>query len=80
MPWNEFEEELRLCLDSTDFNFNGTTYFQKRGLPVGSPFPHVFADIAMDDLEKDRLCNLDFEVPVYFRYVDDIFIVIQNTC
>ena len=27
MPWNDFEEGLRLCLDSTDFNFNGTTYF-----------------------------------------------------
>ena len=79
MPWNNFEEGLRLCLDSTDFNFNGTTYFQKRGLPMGSPFSPVLADIVMDDLEKDRLLNLDFEVPVYFRYVDDIFIVVRNT-
>ena len=46
---------------------------------MGSPFSPVLADIVMDDLEKDRLSNLDFEVPVYFRYVDDIFIVVPNT-
>ena len=46
---------------------------------MGSPFSPVLADIVMDDLKKDRLSNLDFEVPVYFRYVDDIFIVVPNT-
>ena len=79
LPWRDFEEGLRLCLDSTDFNFDGKTYFQKRGLPMGSPFSPVLADLVMDDLEKDRLSNLDFEVPVYFRYVDDIFIMVPNT-
>ena len=44
-----------------------------------SLFSPVLADIVMDDLEKDKLSNLDFEVPVYFRYVDDIFIVVPNT-
>ena len=44
---------------------------------MGSPFPPVLPDIVMDDLEKDRLSNLDFEVPVYFRY--DILIVVHNT-
>ena len=46
---------------------------------MGSPFSPVLADIVMDDLEKDRFSNLDFEVPVYFRYVHDIFIVVPNT-
>ena len=79
LSWRDYEEGLRLCLDSTDFNFDGTTYFQKRGLPMGSPFFPVLADIVMDDLEKDRISNLDFEVPVYFRYVDDILIVVPYT-
>ena len=46
---------------------------------MGSPFSPALADIVMDDLEKDRLSNLDYEVPVYFRYVDDILIVVPNT-
>ena len=79
MPWKDFEEGLRLCLDSTDFNFNGKTFFQKRGLPMGSPFSPILADIVMDDLEKERLSSLGFQLPLYLRYVDDILIVAPHT-
>ena len=79
LPWTDFEEGLQLCLNSTDFKFNGTTFFQKRGLPMGSPFSPILADLVMDDLEKEKLANLDFEVPVYLRYVDDILIVAPST-
>ena len=78
MPWEDFEEGLRLCLNSTDFNFNDVTYFQKRGLPMGSPFSPILADIVMDDLEKERLASLSFQLPLYFRYVDDILIVVPD--
>ena len=79
IPWKDFEESLRLCLDSTDFNFNRKTYFQKRGLPMGSPFSPILADIVMDDLEKERLSSLGFQLPLYLRYVDDILIVVPDT-
>ena len=78
MPWEDFEEGLRLCLNNTDFNFNDVTYFQKRGLPMGSPFSPILADIVMDDLEKERLPILSFQLPLYFRYVDDILIVVPD--
>ena len=42
------------------------------------PFSSVLADIVMDDLEKDRIENLDFEVPVYLQYINDIPIVVSN--
>ena len=35
--------------------------------------------VVMDDLEKEKLANLDLEVPVYLRYVDDILIVAPST-
>ena len=79
MPWKDFEEGLLLCLNSTDFNFDGITYFQKHGLPMGSPFSPILADIIMDDLEKERLSSLGFELPLYIRYVDDILIAVPNT-
>ena len=46
---------------------------------MGSPFSSILADRVMDDLEEERLANLDFEVPVYLRYVDDILIGAPNT-
>ena len=46
---------------------------------MGSPFSPILADFVMDDLEKQKLANLDFEVPVYLRYVDDILIVAPST-
>ena len=58
LPGTDFEEGLQLCLNSTDFKFNGTTFFQKRGLPMGSPFSPILADLEMDDLEKEKLANL----------------------
>ena len=79
MPWKDFKEGLLLCLNSTDFNFAGITYFQKRGLPMGSPFSPILADIVMDDLEKERLSSLGFELPLYIRYVDDILIAVHKT-
>ena len=79
MPWKNFEEVLSLCLDSTDFNFNGKTYFQKRRLPMGPPFSQILADIFMDDSEKERLSNLAFQLPLFLRYVDDILIVVPDT-
>ena len=64
LPWTDFEEGLQLCLNSTDFKFNGITFFQKRGLPICSPFSHILANLVNDDLEKEKLVNLDFEVQI----------------
>ena len=78
IPWNEFEQDLRLCLDSTDFKFKGDTYFQKRGLPMGSPLSPILADLVMNDLEVERLSNLNLTVPFYYRYVDDILLALPE--
>ena len=76
--WENYEEGLRLCLDSTDFNFKGTTYYQKRGLPMGSPLSPTLEDIVMDDLEIEQLTKLGFEIPLYFRDVDDILLALPK--
>ena len=46
---------------------------------MGSPFSPILADIVMDDLEKERLSSLGFQLPLYLRYVDDILIVVPDT-
>ncbi|KAL6421510.1 hypothetical protein ACFW04_014281 [Cataglyphis niger] len=45
---------------------------------MGSPLSLILADIVMDDLETHCLDLLSFAVPVYYRYVDDIFAIVPR--
>ncbi|KAL6424940.1 hypothetical protein ACFW04_009349 [Cataglyphis niger] len=45
---------------------------------MGSPLSPILADIVMDDLETHCLGLLSFAVPVYYRYVDDIFAIVPR--
>jgi len=42
---------------------------------MGSPLSPILADVVMQDLELKAIKNLDFEIPVYYRYVDDILLI-----
>jgi len=46
---------------------------------MGSPLSPILADIVMDDLETECLRNLNFTIHTYYRYVDDIFLIIPVT-
>jgi len=72
IPLPEFINALRKVLDSTFFSFNNKIYKQKFGTPMGSPVLSIIANIIMEDVEKKALNNLIFEMPIYYRYVDDI--------
>ena len=39
---------------------------------MGSPLSPIAADIVLDDLESKGIAFLPFQLPFYFRYVDDI--------
>src|SRR5580765_2337938 len=45
---------------------------------MGSPLSPILVDIVMDDLEIQCLNTLSFKVPVYCRYVDDVFTIIPR--
>src|SRR5580765_4521485 len=69
---------VEVILDSTSFCFEGQFYEQIFGSPMGSPLSPILADIVMDDLESFCLSSLDFVVPIYYRYVDDIFAIVPS--
>jgi len=79
IPKNEFITALHLILDSTYFTFNDKLYKQKFGTPMGSPLSPVIADLVLLDLEIVALERFGFEVPFYFRYVDDIATAVHRT-
>ena len=45
---------------------------------MGSPFSPILADIVMDDLEKEILTTLGFQLTLYLRYVNNILIVVPD--
>jgi len=75
IPLDEFLKAIRLILGSTFFRFNGQVYKQTFGSPMGSPLSPLIADIVMQDLKYDVLRQLPVELPIYYRYVDDILLL-----
>jgi hypothetical protein len=45
---------------------------------MGSPLSPVIADLVLQDLETEVLRTLDFQVPFFFRYVDDIAMAVPR--
>lgn len=74
----EFLEGIEFLMNTTFFQFNNNYYKQILGLPMGSPLSPILANFVLEDLEISCLDKLMFEVPIYIRYVDDIFTMIPN--
>lgn len=66
---------LELSLTRNDFEFNGETFLQKVGTAMGARYAPSLANIFMAKFEReiDRKCYL--KPCLYFRFLDDIFII-----
>jgi len=69
---------IDLVLSSASFKFNEKYYEQIYGSLMGSPLSPILADVVMDDLEIKCLQRLDFKIHTYYRYVDDMFLIIPE--
>lgn len=76
IPKHEFINCVKLLMESTCFQMQNVYYEQTYGTPMGSPISPVIADIVMQDLEEFCLNNLNFRLPFFIRYVDDILTMI----
>ena len=69
IPKEEIIDLLKLCLESTFFQYNGSFYQQLHGTAMGSPVS--VAEIVMQRLEERALSSYPNLPPFWFRYVDD---------
>jgi len=76
IPKDEFLGAISLVLDSSFFTFDNVFYKQTYGTPMGSPLSPIIADIVMQDLENNVLNSVDFPIPIFYRYVDDILLAV----
>ena len=64
-----------LLLNSNNFEFNGRHYLQKRGSAIGTRMAPSYTNIFMDLLERRLIRNAEVKLRIWWRYIDDIFIV-----
>ena len=81
IPTKQFLDLIRLCVSSTVFSFNNEGYRQKYGVAMGSPLSPLLANLCMEFVENEILNNCDPSMKplIWLRYVDDIFIIFNDT-
>lgn len=78
IPFNILHNLINFVFNNSVFIYDGLIYKQIFGCPMGSPLSPVIANLAMFQLEKDIVLNLNFEIPIYIRYVDDILLCLPE--
>ena len=72
-------ELLKLVLHKNNFQFNGEHYLQIGGTAMGTKVAPSYANLFMARLEEKLLekarTDLQVELPLYLRYIDDIFFI-----
>jgi len=71
---NHIEKLLTCVLSNRTFLFNNVLYEQVSGLAMGSRLSGILSTLVMDDLERHTI-TADLSINLYYRYVDDIFII-----
>jgi hypothetical protein len=76
---SSLESLLLLCTTEAPFyHIDGSIYCQKDGLAMGSPLGPTLANFYMCHIENQVLQNENIAPHIYCRYIDDIFIDVEN--
>jgi len=67
-----------LVLKNNYFEHNSQTFHQKQGTAIGTKFAPTYAILSMGDLEETALENYRLKPWVWWRYIDDIFLVWEH--
>ena len=66
---------LQHVLHMNNFQFNGENYLQIGGTAMGTRVAPSYANLFMARLEDRLLANCEYKLPLYLRYIDDIFFI-----
>lgn len=73
-----FKKLVRIILEGAYLRYEDTIYYQHFGVPMGSPASPVIANLVLEQMEKEVLENIQTNITVYRRYVDDTFLIIPE--
>ena len=77
IPKEVFVELLHSVTSTVEFSFGNTIYRQIDGLAMGSPLGPALVNIFVGYYEEKLFSEIS-KPAVYFRYVDDTFVIFQN--
>ena len=77
IPKEVFVELLHSATSTVEFSFDNTIYRQIDGVAMGSPLGPALANIFVGYYEEKLFSEIS-KPAVYFRYVDDTFVIFQN--
>ena len=71
----------KTIIDQNYFQFEGLTYKQNDGLAMGAPTSFIFSEFYLQHQENSKIYDLlrNHNVVGYFRYVDDILIIYNES-
>ena len=77
---NQIISLLELTLKQNYFKYNNVYYYQKDGLPMGSPISSIISEIFLQSLENIHISTLKMKYGIiyYGRYVDDILVIYDD--
>lgn len=78
VPKNHFLKLVELCLDFQVFSYNDDEFAQLDGLAMGSPLSPVAACLYMEMLEREHFLDIMGANVTWFRYVDDVFVLVPE--
>ena len=68
-------ELARVVLKNNCFEFNGEFYQQRQGTAIGTKFAPSYAILFMAALEQKLLSDAKYKPWIWWRYIDDIFLI-----
>ena len=75
LPVDELISLARLVLENNYFEFDEKIFLQKLGTAIGAKFASGFANIFMSYLEEKFLSTCKLRPWVWWRFLDDVFVI-----
>lgn len=76
LPMTEIVGAIELTLNSTYFLQGNNLFKQIDGCAMGSSMSSAVAQLVMEDLEITTLAKLKFQIPFFYRFVDDCIMAV----
>ena len=67
-----------IALKNNYLQFLDKTFKQKWGTAIGTKFALPYSILFMADLEKSLLSDIDLKPYIWWRYIDDIFLIWEH--
>ena len=78
LPLSHIIALIKLCICDCKFTFNGEYYQQIFGMAMGNPLSPLLSNLYMEFFERQHLPAI-IHIPLHwFRYVDDILVVLPD--